>query len=61
MKNLIRLTDYTSEDIYEIFNIADEVTQGKYTDILRGKSVVLFFQNCQVTKPLWSVQMKALF
>ena len=25
MKNLIRLTDYTQSDIYEIFSIADEV------------------------------------
>lgn len=43
MKHLIRLTDYTPNDIYDIFRIADEVQQGKYTDILRGKSVVLFF------------------
>lgn len=43
MKNLISLTDYKAQDIYDIFNIADEVLQGKYKDILKGKSVVLFF------------------
>ena len=43
MKNLIRLTDYHANDIYDIFNIADEVGQEKYKDILAGKSVVLFF------------------
>lgn len=48
MKNLIRLTDYTASDIYDIFNIADAVRQGKYTDILKGKSVVLFFPNSSI-------------
>ena len=48
MKNLIRLTDYQSSDIYDIFNIADEVGQGKYIDILKGKSVVLFFPNSSI-------------
>ena len=45
MKNLIRLTDYHTNDIYDIFNIADEVGQVKYKDILKGKSVVLFFEH----------------
>ena len=48
MKNLIRLTDYTSNDIYNIFSIADEVQEGKYTDILKGKSVVLFFPDSSI-------------
>lgn len=48
MKNLIRLTDYTSNDIYEIFAIADEIKEGKYTDILKGKSVILFFPNSSI-------------
>ncbi|MFA9375998.1 MAG: ornithine carbamoyltransferase [Lachnotalea sp.] len=45
MKNLIRLTNYEANEIYEIFNIADEILQGKYKDILSGKTVVLFFPN----------------
>lgn len=48
MKNLIRLTDYTQKDVYDVFRIADEVQQGKYTDILKGKSVVLFFSNTSI-------------
>ena len=27
MKNLIRLTDYKAKDVYEIFDIADEIIQ----------------------------------
>ena len=48
MKNLIRLTDYTVNEIYEIFNIADEILQGKYKDILNGKTFVLFFSNSSI-------------
>lgn len=48
MKNLIRLTDYKSNDIYDIFAIADDIQQGKYADILKGKSVVLFFPNSSI-------------
>lgn len=48
MKHLIRLTDYAPNDINDIFQIADEVQQGKYTDILRGKSVVLFFSGTSI-------------
>lgn len=48
MKDLIRLTDYAQKDIYEIFNIADELQQGKYKNILKGKSVILFFPNSSI-------------
>lgn len=48
MKNLIRLTDYSVNDIYDIFHIADDLTLGKYTDILKGKSVILFFPNSSI-------------
>ncbi|MBQ8597300.1 MAG: peptide transporter [Lachnospiraceae bacterium] len=44
MKNLIRLTDYTVKEIFDIFQIADEIRQERrYHDSLKGKSVVLFF------------------
>ncbi len=43
MKDLIRLTDLQSGEVYEIFNIADEIMAGKYNGFLNGKSVVLFF------------------
>lgn len=48
MKNFIRLTDYTPNDIYDIFRLADEVQQGKYDNILKGKTVVLFFPNSSI-------------
>lgn len=48
MKNLIRLTDYTANDVYEIFKIADELQQGNYHDILKGKCVVLFFPDTSI-------------
>lgn len=42
MKNLIRLTDCAPKDVFDIFNIADEINKGKYANILRGKSVIFF-------------------
>ena len=48
LKNLIRLTDYHAKDIYDIFNIADEVVLENYKDILKGKSFVLFFPNSSI-------------
>lgn len=43
MKSLLRLTDYTVDEVYEIFHIADEIKAGKYTDALSGKTILLFF------------------
>lgn len=48
MKNFIRLTDYQNNDVHDIFKIADEIQQGRYNDILKGKSVVLFFPNSSI-------------
>lgn len=48
MKNFIRLTDYKSEELYDIFKIADELYEKKHKDILRGKSVILFFPNSSI-------------
>lgn len=43
MHHLIRLTDYSIDEIQEIFQIADRLQQGKYTESFRGKTIVLFF------------------
>lgn len=43
MKDLLRLTDLMPDEIYKIFHIADEISQGKQDGYLKGKSVVLFF------------------
>lgn len=48
MRNLIKLTDYTSNDVYDIFKIADEVQIGKYNDILKGRTVVLFLPDSSI-------------
>lgn len=45
---LIKLTDCQKEDIYNIFSIADELINGKYTDFLKGKSAVMFFPNSSI-------------
>lgn len=41
MKNLIRLTELSANDIYDIFHIADEVAERKHFEILKGKCSVL--------------------
>ncbi len=48
MKDFIRLAEYKSNDIYDIFKIADEIFIGKYESTLKGKSVVLFFPNSSI-------------
>ena len=48
MKKLIRLTDLSANDIYNIFQIADEINAGKYSEYLKGKSAVLFFPNSSI-------------
>lgn len=48
MKSLIRLTDFKPNEIYDIFNIADEIQQGKYRNVLNGKSVISFFPNSSI-------------
>lgn len=48
MKNLIRLTDLQSNDVYEIFAIADEIGGGKYGGFLDGKCVIAFFPDSSI-------------
>lgn len=48
MKNLIRLTDYTKDDIFKIFKIADDIQSGKYENFLTKKTVVIFFPNSSI-------------
>lgn len=42
MRNTIRLTDYTIEKLQEIFQIADDLQEGKYKNFLRDKTVIMF-------------------
>ena len=48
MQHLIRFDDYTKDDVYEIFQIADEIKDGKYQNFLEGKTVILFFPNSSI-------------
>lgn len=48
MRNMIKLTDYCKEDIFEIFKITDKLKQGKYKNILNGKSIVMFFPSSSI-------------
>ena len=41
MKSFVRLTDFSKEELQEIFSIADNI--GEYKNFLCGKTVVLFF------------------
>lgn len=43
MRHMIRLSDFTKEEVLQIFDIADEIKQGKYKNYLQGKTVVMFF------------------
>ena len=48
MKNFIRLTDFTSDDIFRIFRIADDLNNGKYNDFFKGKTIVMFFPDSSI-------------
>jgi len=48
MQDFIRLKDYESKDIYNFFKLVDEVKNGKYQNILNGKSVILFFPESSI-------------
>lgn len=48
MKDLIRLTDLNAGEVYEIFQLADEISSGQYHDFLKGKSVILFFPSTSI-------------
>lgn len=48
MKSLVRLSDYSKEDILKIFSIADELQNGKYANFLSGKTIVMFFPNSSI-------------
>lgn len=48
MKSFIRLTDYSKNDIFDIFKLVDEIRKGKYRNWLKGRSVILFFPNSSI-------------
>lgn len=48
MKHLIRLTDITKNDVYEIFRIADELSEGGHGGALSGRTAVMFFPDSSI-------------
>jgi ornithine carbamoyltransferase len=48
MKHLIKLTDYTIQDMNNVFMLADEIKSGKHKNDLAGKSAVLFFPSTSI-------------
>lgn len=48
MKSLIRLSDYTKQDIFQIFEIADNISKGEFSNFLNGKTVVMFFSSSSI-------------
>lgn len=43
MRHLVRLTDWTAQDVHHIFRLTDEIGAGQYGEPLKGKTVVMFF------------------
>lgn len=52
MASFIRLTDYSKDELLEIFKIADSI--GNYTGFLEGKTIVMFF-------PVSSIRTRVTF
>lgn len=48
MRHLIRLSDFTKEEVMQIFHIADEIKQGKHKNYLQGKTIVMFFPTSSI-------------
>lgn len=48
-KKLISITDFSKEEIYEIFKLADKITEDMGTEkLLEGKTIVLFFPESSI-------------
>lgn len=48
MKSLVRLRDYSRDDVQMIFHIADELQIGKYKDFLKDKTIIIFFPDSSI-------------
>lgn len=48
MKNLIKLTDLSADDVFDIFSLADDIRLGKHSGTLSGKCVVMFFPKSSI-------------
>jgi ornithine carbamoyltransferase len=48
MKNFIKLSDLTIEEIHQIFKIASDIELGGYSNGLRSQAIVLFFPETSI-------------
>lgn len=48
MKSLIRLNDYSKDEVSGIFKLAKKIEQGQFKDILSGKTIILFFPSSSI-------------
>lgn len=48
MKNFIKLTNFNKDELKDIFEIANEISKGKYKDVFKGKTIVMFFPNTSI-------------
>jgi len=48
MKNLIRLSDYSKNEISKIFDLADCINKDEYKTYLKDKTVILFFPESSI-------------
>ncbi|MBR1391201.1 MAG: peptide transporter [Lachnospiraceae bacterium] len=48
-RNLIHIKDFSKEELYEVFRLADQIAADGYRDkILQGKTIVLFFPESSI-------------
>ncbi len=51
MKTISRIrisVEAMSKVAEDIFEVADEISKGKYKDVLKGKTIVMFFSNTSI-------------
>lgn len=48
MKHFLRITEYEREDIFRIFQLTDQIRSDKYKEVLKGKTIVLFFPSTSI-------------
>lgn len=48
MRSLIRISDYSKNDIFKIFDLVDSIKKGDYKNYLKNKTVILFFPESSI-------------
>lgn len=48
MRNLIRLSEYSKNDIFKIFDLVDSIKKGNYKNYLKNKTIILFFPESSI-------------